>query len=77
MVDVAHDGADGLWLATSNSYDVVVLDIMIPKLNGYDVCRAMRSAGSVALGDRVAWLNARPPGSQIASASSSNAAGSR
>ena len=44
MVDVAHDGADGLWLATSNSYDVVVLDIMIPKLNGYDVCRAMRSA---------------------------------
>jgi len=44
MVDVAHDGADGLWLATSNSYDVAVLDIMIPKLNGYDVCRAMRSA---------------------------------
>jgi len=44
MVDVAHDGADGLWLATSNSYDVVVLDIMIPKLNGYDVCRAMRAA---------------------------------
>ncbi|MBA3991279.1 MAG: response regulator transcription factor [Propionibacteriales bacterium] len=44
MVDVAHDGADGLWLAKSNPYDVVVLDIMIPKLNGYDVCRAMRAA---------------------------------
>ena len=45
MVDVSHDGADGLWLARSNPYDVVVLDIMLPKLNGYDVCRAMRADG--------------------------------
>ena len=43
MVDVSHDGADGLWLARSNPYDAVVLDLMLPKLNGYDVCRAMRA----------------------------------
>jgi len=45
MVDVSHDGADGLWMAKSNPYDVVVLDIMLPKLNGYDVCRDMRADG--------------------------------
>lgn len=45
LVDVAHDGAEGLWLATSNMYDVVVLDIMLPSINGYDICRGMRAEG--------------------------------
>ena len=45
VVDVVHDGTEGLWSATSNTYDVVVLDIMLPGLNGYDVCRGLREAG--------------------------------
>lgn len=45
VVDVVHDGAEGLWSAKANAYDVVVLDIMVPSLNGYDVCRGMRAAG--------------------------------
>lgn len=42
-VDVALDGVDGLWLARENSYDAIVLDVMLPKLNGYRVCRALRA----------------------------------
>jgi two-component system OmpR family response regulator len=44
-VDVAHDGAEGLWAASENAYDAVVLDIMLPKLNGYRVCEQLRGAG--------------------------------
>ncbi|GIE32584.1 DNA-binding response regulator [Actinoplanes italicus] len=42
-VDVASDGVDGLWLARENDYDVIVLDLMLPKLNGYQVCAALRA----------------------------------
>jgi two-component system OmpR family response regulator len=45
VVDVAHDGLDGLFSARNNAYDVVILDIMLPQLNGYDVCRQLREAG--------------------------------
>jgi DNA-binding response OmpR family regulator len=45
VVDVVHDGNEGLFNAQVNGYDVVVLDIMLPGLNGYDVCRQMRAAG--------------------------------
>ncbi|MCI3269885.1 response regulator transcription factor [Streptomyces cylindrosporus] len=44
-VDVAPDGVDGLWLARENAYDAIVLDIMLPRLNGYRVCRALRAGG--------------------------------
>ncbi|MEV7806966.1 response regulator transcription factor [Microbispora sp. NPDC088329] len=44
-VDVAHNGRDGLWMATENSYDVIVLDVMLPLLNGYSVCRRLRDIG--------------------------------
>lgn len=44
-VDVAHDGTEGLHLATEGSYDLVVLDIMLPGTNGYRVCAALRAAG--------------------------------
>ncbi|MFI9818216.1 response regulator transcription factor [Saccharothrix variisporea] len=44
-VDVEHDGRDGLWRATETPYDVIVLDIMLPGLNGYRVCAQLRSAG--------------------------------
>src|SRR4051794_1922432 len=45
VVDAVHDGAEGLLTATSKDYDVIVLDIMLPSLNGYDVCRGLRAAG--------------------------------
>jgi two-component system OmpR family response regulator len=45
VVDVVHNGTDGLLDAQVTSYDVVVLDIMLPGLNGYDVCRRLREAG--------------------------------
>ncbi|MFG1697428.1 response regulator transcription factor [Nonomuraea sp. NPDC049309] len=44
-VDVAHDGRDGLWLATENTYDVIILDVMLPRMNGYAVCSRLREAG--------------------------------
>ncbi len=42
VVDVANDGITGQWLATENPYDVIVLDIMLPGRNGYDVLRNLR-----------------------------------
>ncbi|MET7459122.1 response regulator transcription factor [Nonomuraea sp. NPDC005501] len=45
-VDVAHDGRDGLWMATENPYDVIVLDVMLPRMNGYTVCARLREAGN-------------------------------
>ena len=44
-VDVAGDGDEGLWLAESQSYDVIVLDIMLPGRNGFEVCAALRERG--------------------------------
>ncbi|ACZ83158.1 response regulator transcription factor [Streptosporangium roseum] len=43
-VDVAHDGRDGLWMASENVYDVIVLDVMLPRMNGYTVCARLRDA---------------------------------
>ena len=67
-VDLAGDGEDGLHLATENDYDVVVLDVMLPKRGGLDVCRSMRARGRWApvlmltardtVPDRVAGLDA-------------------
>lgn len=45
-VDVAQTGTDGLWMATEQSYDVIVLDIMLPGMNGYKVCESLRKAGN-------------------------------
>ncbi|MEO6629250.1 MAG: response regulator transcription factor [Aquihabitans sp.] len=45
-VDIALDGTDGLWMATENSYDAIVLDIMMPGMNGFKVCGSLRDAGN-------------------------------
>ena len=42
VVDVSHDGVDGLWAATENLYDVVVLDVMLPGMHGYAVLKQLR-----------------------------------
>ena len=44
-VDTAADGEQGLWLAREVDYDAIVLDIMLPVLNGYVVCRTLREEG--------------------------------
>jgi two-component system OmpR family response regulator len=43
-VDVAHDGTDGLWHATESEYDAIVLDVLLPGIDGLDVCRRLRAA---------------------------------
>jgi two-component system OmpR family response regulator len=44
-IDVASTGANGLWAATENPYDAVVLDLMLPDMSGLEVCRRLRSDG--------------------------------
>jgi heavy metal sensor kinase len=44
-VDVTGDGEEGLWYATSNDYDVIVLDLMLPKVDGLTVLRRLRAEG--------------------------------
>ena len=45
VVDSAQDGEQGLLLAQQNEYDAIILDIMLPKRNGYQVCADLRAAG--------------------------------
>ncbi len=42
-VDQAFDGEEGQYLAESESYDLIILDVMLPKINGLDICRSLRS----------------------------------
>lgn len=67
-VDVAADGEQALYLASINDYDLVVLDVMLPKKDGYAVCRELRAGGfrtpilmltaRDAVDDRVSGLDA-------------------
>jgi len=45
-VDVALDGTEGLWMAQENDYDAIVLDIMLPGVNGYKICGQLRDEGN-------------------------------
>jgi len=67
-VDVAADGPDGLWMATENPYAAIVLDVMLPGFDGFELCRKLRAAGVWTpvlmltardeVGDRVRGLDA-------------------
>jgi len=45
-VDVALDGTDGLWMAQEHAYDGIVLDLMLPGMNGYRICGQLRDEGN-------------------------------
>lgn len=45
QVDEANDGVTGLEKAQSGAYDLVILDVMLPRKNGFDVCRGLRESG--------------------------------
>lgn len=55
FTDVVDNGEDALALATKNSYDLFVLDIMLPGMDGYELCRRLRSKTTVP----VLFLSAR------------------
>ncbi|MEZ5099622.1 MAG: response regulator transcription factor [Thermoleophilia bacterium] len=68
VVDLAANGLDALWLAAAGSYDAIVLDVMLPDLSGFEVCRQLRErhvwvpvlmlTARDAVADRVAGLDA-------------------
>jgi two-component system OmpR family response regulator len=43
--DIALNGTDGLWMARENAYDAIVLDILLPGMNGYRICATLREEG--------------------------------
>jgi len=56
VVDCAHDGEEGLYLATNHHYDVIILDVMLPKMNGWSLIKAIREVHADV---RVLFLTAR------------------
>ena len=46
QVSVAKDGAAGLSAATEDNWDIVILDVMLPKMSGLDVCKQLRNDGN-------------------------------
>ncbi len=56
-VDIAHDGLQGLELFKNNQYSMVILDIMLPEIDGLDVCKAIRNTESYV---PVLMLTAKP-----------------
>ena len=48
-VDVAFDGEEALEYANSNAYDLILLDVMLPKLNGFEVCQQIREFSNVPI----------------------------
>ncbi|SDB12155.1 DNA-binding response regulator, OmpR family, contains REC and winged-helix (wHTH) domain [Pseudobutyrivibrio sp. YE44] len=48
-VDCAYDGQEALDLATNNQYDMILLDVMLPKLGGFEVCQSIREFSSVPI----------------------------
>lgn len=45
-VEVAFDGVDGHWMASEGTYDVLIVDLMLPEKNGFQICRDLREEGN-------------------------------
>jgi two-component system OmpR family response regulator len=68
LADVARNGEEGVWAAGEHTYDALIIDVMLPDIDGFEVCRRIRSADAStpilmltarsAIGDRVAGLDA-------------------
>jgi two-component system OmpR family response regulator len=68
VVDIESNGIAGIFMATENEYSAIVLDVMLPDINGFEVCRRLRSSGvwapvlmltaRTAIADRVRGLDA-------------------
>lgn len=66
-VDTASDGEDGLYQASINDYDVIILDVMLPRKDGFEVCRELRNTNTItpilmltardAVDDRISGLD--------------------
>jgi DNA-binding response OmpR family regulator len=66
-IDVSHDGEEAIYLASVNEYDLIILDIMLPSKDGYEVCKYLRAnkistpiimlSAKSAIEDKVAFLN--------------------
>src|SRR3954463_7313428 len=74
-VDVTANGEDAIWMAGATEYDAIVLDVMLPDLDGFEVCRRLREDGvwapvvmltaRDAVEDRVAGLDGGPADSLV------------
>jgi two-component system OmpR family response regulator len=56
VIDVAHEGPETVWMAAATPYDVIVLDVMLPGADGFEVCRRLRERGH---GTPILMLTAR------------------
>ena len=61
-VDVAYDGDEGYRTAVADEYDAIILDIMLPEMNGYEVCQKLRADGQQT---PILMLTARDTGPDI------------
>jgi hypothetical protein len=74
-VDVVHNGTDGIWMARENPFDAIILDVMLPGANGYQVCRTLRNGIGVHSSDRCHCVTSWPKG--VAELNGSSAASYR
>lgn len=65
VVDLAHDGIEGRRLALGGDYDLVLLDIMLPKKNGFEVCQTIR-ANPAWQSVRIVMLTAKGRDTEVA-----------
>ena len=74
-VDVVHSGPEALWAAEENAYAAIILDVMLPGANGYQVCRTLRNGIGVHSSDRCHCVTSWPKG--VAELNGSSAAAYR
>jgi CheY-like chemotaxis protein len=64
LADVAVKGEDAIWMAAASPYDVIVLDVMLPGIDGFETCRRLRGGG-VGTPRRSPRWRERPPARRV------------
>ena len=59
QVDCAYDGEEALEYARNNTYDIILLDVMLPKLTGFEVCQQIREFSNVPILDAYYYVNCK------------------